>query len=61
VQKPRSVNRDDACLGDQAVFDAQHAEGAVWLMAPIGGGCELFGGLCVFVIERMFYWVGEAG
>jgi hypothetical protein len=23
-------------------------------------GCELFGGLCVFVIERMFYWVGEA-
>jgi hexosaminidase len=24
-------------------------------------GCELFGGLRVFVIERMFYWVGEAG
>jgi hypothetical protein len=30
---------------------------------PVGPvrGCELFGGLRVFVIERMFYCVGEAG
>jgi hypothetical protein len=33
----------------------------VWTLLFSGRGCELFGGLCVFVIERMFYWVGEAG